>query len=198
MIIRNNLATSPVVNFSLYFIACLLLTAATIAFTIFNVSSIAGWYSQSRRLNSRIAEQRQRIGQLESRSAEAQGNIDRIKTKKFVHETQFFNDAIQQRVFSWTRLFDQFEKAFPENVRMISIYPTIKGNRVNINMEVAGKSLRDNFELVQILQNSPIFNDVVFKGEKRDDSGIIYSQISLEYLPDKASNAQSQTIGGGQ
>ena len=69
---------------------------------------------------------------------------------------------------------------------------------MNINMEVAGKTLRDNFQLVQILQNSPIFNDVVFKGERRDESGIIYSQISLEYLPDKTGTAEIQSTGETQ
>jgi Tfp pilus assembly protein PilN len=198
MIIRNNLATNPVVNFSLYFIACLLLTATAIAFTIFNVGNIVNWYSQSGRLNSRIVDQQKRIAELQSQAREVQGRIDQIKTKKFTHETQFFNDAIQRRIFSWTRLFDQLEKAFPENVRMISIYPTIKENRVNINMEIAGKSLRDNFQLVQILQNSPIFSDVIFKGERRDETGIIYSQISLEYLPDKTSASEIQTTGETQ
>ena len=198
MIIRNNLATNPVVNFSIYFVACLFLAATAIAFTIFNVGSIANWYSQSEKLNSRIIEQQKRIADLQSRAREVQGRIDSIKTSKFSHETEFFNDAIQRRIFSWTRLFDQLEKAFPENVRMISIYPTIKGNRVNINMEVAGKTLRDNFQLVQILQNSPIFNDVVFKGERRDESGIIYSQISLEYLPDKTGTAEIQSTGETQ
>jgi len=197
MIIRNNLATNPVINFSIYFIACLSLAATAIAFTIFNVGSIAGWYSQSGKLNSRIAEQQKRIAAFQSQSREVQGRIDRIKTKQFTHETDFFNQAIQRRVFSWTRLFDQLEKAFPENVRMISIYPTITENRVNINMEVAGKTLRDNFQLVQVLQSSPIFDDVIFKGERRDETGIIYSQISLEYLPDKTA-PEIQTPGETQ
>jgi Tfp pilus assembly protein PilN len=197
MIIRNNLATSPVINFSLYFLACLLLSAVAIVFTIFNVSSMANWYSDSARLNARIAEQQQKISKVQARGSELQSRIDRIKTTQFVHQTQFFNDAIQRRVFSWTRLFDQFEKAFPENVRMISITPMIKGNRVSINMEVAGKTLKDNFQLVQILQNSPIFSDVVFKGERKDETGVIYSQITLQYLPER-SVAETQQTGGTQ
>ncbi len=42
-----------------------------------------------------------------------EGRISAIKTSGFVSETEFVNDAVTKRVFSWTTLFDQMENALP-------------------------------------------------------------------------------------
>ena len=193
MIIRNNLASSPIHNDSLYLIGCLVLAAVTVLFTVFNINNIADWFSESGRLQARISEQQKRLSDLQTQGAQLQQRIDRIKTPQFVKQTEFFNTAIKKRTFSWTRLFDQLEQALPDNVRMITIYPSIVGDDISISMEVAGKSLNDMVEWVRILENSAIYSDVVFRSERRDQDGLLHSQISLRYWPDPAKRALRKT-----
>jgi Tfp pilus assembly protein PilN len=189
MIIRNNLASSPLHNYSLYLIGCLILAAVTVAFTIFNINNLADWFSESGRLQARISEQKKRLSDLQTQGKQLQQRIDRIKTPQFVKQTDFFNTAIKKRTFSWTRLFDQLEQALPDNVRMISIFPSISGDDISISMEVAGRSLNDMVEWVRVLENSSIYSDVVFRSERHDEDGLLHSQISLRYWPDPARRA---------
>jgi len=196
MIIRNNLASSPAANYSLYLIGCLVLAALTIAFTVFNANNVSDWFSQSGHLRARIGEQQSKLSQLQGQGLQIQQRIDRIKTPQFVKQTEFFNNAIKRRVFSWTKLFDQIEQALPDNVRMISIFPSIKGDDILISMEVAGKSLNDIVQWVRILENSAIYSDVVFRSERRTEDGLLHSQISLRYWPDPSKRRPVRDTGG--
>lgn len=185
MIIRNNLSSNPVRNYSIYFIGCLLLLISAVTFTLWNVVTLSHSYVESRSLQASMSGQQTKILELQRQATDLEGKISRIKTPQFVTQTQFVNDAIKRRVFSWTTLFDQFERVLPDNVKMVSVFPKFGDQVITITMEVAGKSLNDIVNLIQALWNSPAFSDVVLKGERQDADGLLHATISLQYLPDK-------------
>lgn len=185
MIIRNNLATNPVKNYSLYFLGCLVLLAGALLFTIFNARSLVSWQSESRRLQANIAEQEKKRTDLQDEASKLRLRITQIKTPQFINETEFMNNAIKRRTFSWTTLFDEFERIFPDNVKMVSVYPQINDEQINITMEVAGKSLNDIVQLISVLQSAPAFSEVVLKSERQQVDGLLHAAISLTYRPEK-------------
>jgi hypothetical protein len=196
MIIRNNLATNPVKNYSLYFLGCLVLMVAALLFTFFNARSLMSWQSEHSRLQANIAEQQKKRADLQNEASKLRLRITQIKTPQFISETEFMNNAIKRRTFSWTTLFDEFERIFPNNVKMVSVYPQIDDEQINIAMEVAGKSLNDIVELISVLQNAPAFPEVVLKTERQDNDGSLHAAITLTYRPEKLTNnpqAQTQT-----
>lgn len=187
MIIKNNLASTPVKNYSLFFLGCLILTIFTIGFAVFNISSLSRSFAESKRLQERITEQQRKKLGLQQGASKIRAEIAQIKTPKFVAETEFINGAIKRRIFSWTQLFNEFETALPNNVKMVSVFPSInvKEEEVRINMEVAGRGLNDILDLIKVLENSPVFSDVFFKSERQDADGLLYATISLQYLPEQ-------------
>jgi hypothetical protein len=187
MIIRNNLATNPVKNYSLYFLGCLVLLVAALIFTLFNAKSLLSWQSESNRLQVNISEQQKKRADLQNEATKLRLRITQIKTPRFISETEFMNNAIKRRTFSWTTLFDEFERIFPDNVKMVSVIPQIRDEQINITMEVAGKSLNDIVELISVLQSAPAFTEVVLKSERQQKDGLLYASISLTYLPEKLS-----------
>jgi hypothetical protein len=194
MIIRNNLATNPVKNYSLYFLGCLVLLGAALLFTLFNARSLLSWQSESNRLQVNISEQQKKRADLQNEASKLRLRITQIKTPQFINETEFMNNAIKRRTFSWTTLFDEFERIFPENVKMVSVYPQINDEQINITMEVAGKSLNDIVQLISVLQSAPAFSEVVLKSERQENDGLLHGAISLTYLPEKLiSQPQPQT-----
>lgn len=196
MIIRNNLATNPVKNYSLYFLGCLVLLGAALLFTLFNARSLLSWQSESNRLQVTISEQQKKRADLQNEASKLRLRITQIKTPQFINETEFMNNAIKRRTFSWTTLFDEFERIFPENVKMVSVYPQINDEQINITMEVAGKSLNDIVQLISVLQSAPAFSAVVLKSERQENDGLLHGAISLTYLPEKLStqpHPQTQT-----
>jgi len=184
MIIKNNLSSVPTRNYTVYFIGCVALLAGVIAFTAWNISSLAGSSNDIRQLQTKIAQQQSQKDRLQSQADQVSARISKIKTLAFGEEVAFMNNAIKRRVFSWSRLFDLFERLLPQNVRMVSVSPNIKGDEISISMEVAGKSLNDIVELIRVLENSIVFDDVTLRDEKEHDDGLRAS-ISVRYLPGK-------------
>jgi hypothetical protein len=194
MIIRNNLATNPVKNYSLYFLGCLVLLAGALMFSLFNAKSLLSWQSESNRLQANISEQQKKRSDLQNEASRLKLRITQIKTPQFISETEFMNNAIKRRTFSWTTLFDEFERIFPDNVKMVSVYPQISDEQINVLMEVAGKSLNDIVELISVLQKAPAFSEVVLKTERQQTDGLLHAAISLTYRPENlSSQPQTQT-----
>jgi hypothetical protein len=194
MIIRNNLATNPVKNYSLYFLGCLVLLVAALLFTFFNARSLMSWQSESSRLQVNISEQQKKRADLQNEASKLRLRITQIKTPQFISETEFMNNAIKRRTFSWTTLFDEFERIFPDNVKMVSVYPQINDEQIYISMEVAGKSLNDIVGLISVLQSAPAFSEVVLKSERQQNDGNLHAAISLTYRPEKlVTQPQTQT-----
>jgi hypothetical protein len=105
----------------------------TVGFTTYNILEVTGNYSETRDLRSAIGSQKAGIAELQNKSADLTNRIARIRTDKFVSETEFLNNAIERRTFSWTGLFDHFEEILPANVKMVSIRPTINEGRIHIS-----------------------------------------------------------------
>jgi Tfp pilus assembly protein PilN len=195
MIIRSNLASVPIKNYSLFLLSCVLLGIAVVAFTAWNLMSLSGSYSKTSELNNTIANQQIRLRELESKANELQTQIGNIKTPEFVSETEFMNNAIKRRTFSWTALFDHFEEVLPPTVKMISVFPSVTEENIAINLEMAGQSLTDMLELVRLLERDPAFANVVLKGERTGNDEQINFSVSLTYIPlKKEDNEKGESL----
>lgn len=195
MIIRSNLASVPIKNYSLFLLGCVLLGIAVVAFTVWNLVSLSGSYSKTSELNNTIANQQIRLREMESKANEVQTKIGNIKTPEFVSETEFMNNAIKRRTFSWTALFDHFEEVLPPTVKMISVFPSVTEEDIAINLEMAGQSLTDMLELVRLLERDPAFANVVLKGESTGNDQQINFSVSLTYIPlKKEDNEKGESL----
>ena len=195
MIIRSNLASAPIKNYSLFLLGCILLAVVVVLFTVWNVASLGSSYSRTTELKNSISTQQRQITDLENKAKILNSGIQRIKTPGFVAETEFMNNAIKRRTFSWTALFDHFEQVLPPTVKMISI-----------SLQMSGQTLADMLELVRLLERDPIFAQVVLRGERTGEVNdeILFS-ISLKYIPTEApassaastSPAEAKQMAGG-
>jgi|GEM_PF-2295094 len=184
MIIRSNLASSPIKNYSIFLLECTLLGIAAVLFTFFNLGSLRSSYDKNQELKKTIAIQQTQLHDLESKKKNLDNQIAKIKTPQFISETEFMNNAIKRRMFSWTALFDHFEQILPPTVKMISVLPAVTEKNIAINMEMAGRSLADMLELVRTLERDSEFSEVTLKAERSGEDGeMIYFSISLNYTP---------------
>jgi hypothetical protein len=197
MIIRSNLASSPIKNYSLFLLGCVLLGVGVAAFTFFNLTNISDSYSRTGELKTTITTQQTQLDSMEQKAKELQEKINRIKTSKFISETEFMNNAIKRRTFSWTSLFDHFEEVLPPTVKMISVTPAVEENNIAIRLEMAGKNLSDMLELVRTLERDEQFSDVTLKAERAGDEDLIYFSVSLNYKPPAPTAASITTPSVG-
>lgn len=94
MIIRNNLSSSPVRNYSLYFIGCVVLLVTAVVFTAWNVADLSRSFVESRSLQTSMGQQQIKILELQRQASDLEGKIAKIKTPQFMMQTEFVNDAI--------------------------------------------------------------------------------------------------------
>ena len=196
MIIRSNLASAPIRNYSLFVLGSLFLGLVVVLFTLWNLASLTTSYSQASELKGTIRSQQNQLRDLEARQKDLQAKITRIKTPEFVAETEFINNAIKRRTFSWTALFDHFEEVLPPTVKMVSISPSVTEEGIAVNLEMAGQSLADMLELVRLLERDPAFSQVVLKGENAASEAQIFFSISLNYVPLQTNPQQNNPITG--
>ena len=183
MIIRNNLASAPLRNYTLYFIGCIVLAGIAVSFAVWNGMALVQWKSENDSLKTKIEQQRFQAAELQRQTNDTQRKINAIKTPDFVNETEFFNNAIKRRVFSWTELLDEFEQLLPRDVRMISVFPSIQGEIISIRLDVSARSLNDIVELITVFQKSPNFSNVTFRSERDQEDGMVGASVSMDYFP---------------
>ena len=192
MIIRSNLASFPIKNYSLFLLGCIALAIIIVAFTVWNVISLTGAYSTTAELKETIGRQQRQLQDFEAKAGDLQARISRIKTPQFVAETEFMNNAIKRRTFSWTALFDHFEQILPPTVKMTSIVPSVDDEeKIAISLEMSGQSLGDMLELVRLMERYPQFGQVVLKGERVAEDEQVQFSISLNYLPPQEAGPQA-------
>lgn len=70
----------------------------------------------------------------------------------------FLNQLLQRKGISWTRLFSDLEGVFPPTVRLVAVQPYLTADSaVQLDMVVGSTSPEPVIQLIQKLENSPVF-----------------------------------------
>src|SRR5258708_29187700 len=76
------------------------------------VSTIPGWYN-ARRDHQQISELRAQIAQRDQKRQEAEEFLSRAENRTTRDQSQFINQLIERKSFSWTRVLEDLEKVMP-------------------------------------------------------------------------------------
>ena len=159
------------------------------------------------------------MGQLdeESRLLEsARARLAGLETEELNRKVEFVNLRIQQRTFSWSRLFDVFAATLPNDVRLSTLTPRFEDARGRsssrsisrsrttgppsdaVQLEIRGqaKSSEALLEFLDQLFAHAAFDDPDLHQEQtRRDQEIIEFSISTNYRPDVVGSAGSEGSG---
>jgi hypothetical protein len=108
---------------------------------------------------------RQQIHRLEKQIAEcnrehdnAQALLNRPENRSIRDRSQFLNELITRKAFSWTRAFEDLEQVMPRHLHLVSIQPQmLEDNQLAIKMIVGGDSRNEALQLVRRLEDSQHF-----------------------------------------
>jgi len=133
------------------------LVVASILTLMLMVSTITGWYN-ARRDHQQIAELRTQIAQRDQKRREAEEFLSRAENRTTRDQSQFINQLIERKSFSWTRVLEDLEKVMPTRVHLVSIHPELDDdNQLAIKMVVAGDSPERAIELARRMEDSRRF-----------------------------------------
>lgn len=105
-----------------------------------------------------IAGLERELGKLAKEQSAVDASLRRPENAQVLERSLFLNSLLYRKGISWTRLFEDLEKVFPYNVRLIAIRPAIgPRNQVMLEMTVGAEQTEPLLKLLMALEQSKLF-----------------------------------------
>ena len=154
--------------------------------------TITGWVN-ARRDREAMAEKRALIADRDRIRADAEAFLNRPENRNTRDQSQFLNELIERKAFSWTRVLENLEKVMPPRVHLVSINPELDDqNQLALKMTVAGNSRDRAIELAQRMEESRRFaqTNIISERPLQSTSGdTVQFEIAAIYIPETMSAA---------
>ena len=142
-----------------------LLTIVLVAMTV------TGWIN-ARHDHAAIAKVQRLIAERDTTRLEAEAFLNRPENRTTRDESQFLNELIERKSFSWTQVLESMEKVMPPHVHLVNITPASDDeNQISLKMTVAGESRERVLELVRHMEESQRFAHINVPNETFSPSG---------------------------
>jgi type IV pilus assembly protein PilN len=141
-----------------------LLTLVLLALTV------TGWLN-ARRDHVAMAEKRALIKDRDDKRASAEEFLNRPENRSTRDTSQFLNELIERKAFSWTRVLENLEKVMPAHVHLVAISPGLdEDNQLLLKMTVAGDSRERALDLPRRMEESRRFAQTSVTSERATQS----------------------------
>ena len=185
--IRTNLATRPFYNEHFVNLLLLLLGVLVVAATLFNVTRALSDSGSNTELATQAAQNVARTAELRRNATALRATIDTKQIEAVAADARDANTLIDRRTFSWTALFNQFEKTLPDDVRITSVRPKVdRDHRISITVSVVAKTVNDVDEFMSRLDATSAFKNLYSTEERPNEEGQIDSMLTMDYVPEAA------------
>jgi type IV pilus assembly protein PilN len=185
-----NLASQPYEDAREFWLRWGTALAAAIVMTLALVTlTITGWFA-ARRDHAKIAQLKVEIAQRDRTRAQAEAYLNQPENRSTRDQSQFLNELIERKSFSWTRVLEDLEKVMPARVHLLSIHPELgDDNQLTLKMVVGGDSRERAIELARRMEDSRRFTqthiDTENGGETSSPGGdTVKLNIDAIYVPE--------------
>jgi Tfp pilus assembly protein PilN len=190
-VIRNNLSTRPVYNTAAVRLWVGLAALVVIAATVFNVTQVLRYSNSNTELVTRASSDEARAAELRRNAQRLRSSVDVAQVDTVSADARQANDLIDRRTFSWTELFNRFERTLPDDVRITAVRPTVdKDRRIVLTVDVLARGVDDVNQFMENLDATNAFSDLRSRAEQTTEDGQIESALEMVYRPGQASDQQ--------
>jgi hypothetical protein len=188
--LRTNLASRPFYNVRAVQATLALVGAVVVAVTLFNVIQYARLSALERSLGADAARAETEAARLRGEAARLRAQINPKELELVATAAREANTVIDQRAFSWTELFSQFEQTLPEDVRITAVQPRLeRDGRLIVAMQIEARRIEDADAFIEALEGQGTFRNVLPSEEQTAQSGLIEAVLEGEYI------ARSREVG---
>jgi Tfp pilus assembly protein PilN len=183
-VIRTNLSTRPFYNERSVQVLLLAVFVLVIAATSFNVSRVLRYSRSDTRLATQAASDEARAADLRRQAARLRASVDPKQVDFASADARQANELIDRRTLSWTELFNRFETALPDEVRITSVRPqSDRAHGIVLIISVVARGVDDVSMFMANLEATGVFAKLRPADEHVDDRGDLVSVIETSYLP---------------
>lgn len=181
--LRTNLSTRPFYNVRAVHVALGAAGAIVLAITLFNVAQIVRLGMSQQSLGARAAEAEGDAARLRAEAARIRAQINPQELEVVANAAREANQIIDQRAFSWTELFGQFEATLPPDVRITAVRPRLDRGSFILAIGVEARRAEDLDAFVEALETDGAFHDVLAIQEQTGTGGLIEAVVEGTYVP---------------
>ncbi|HTW58591.1 MAG TPA: PilN domain-containing protein [Terriglobales bacterium] len=128
--------------------------------------TITGWFN-ARRDYIAMEQKRALIAERDQKRADAERILNLPQNRSTRDTSQFLNELIERKAFSWTQVLENLEKVMPPRVHLVSISPDLdEDNQLLLKMTIAGNSRDRALELARHMEESRRFAQTNITGER--------------------------------
>jgi type IV pilus assembly protein PilN len=152
--------------------------------------AVHGWVKAGRDRAS-IRHLEQQIADRDRERAQAQTFLELPINHSTRDQSQFLNDLIQRKAFSWTRVFEDLERVMPPSLHVVALKPELNDrNQLELEMKVAADSRAGAVDLVHRMEGSKHFQAAQLVSEQSQENGAsIGATIVAVYVPDTSNRS---------
>lgn len=182
--IRNNLSTRPFYNAAAVQLWLAVAAAVVVLATLFNVVQVLRYSNSNTELVTRASNDEATARELRSRAQKLRSSVDVAQVDAVSEDARQANDLIDRRTFSWTELFNRFERTLPDDVRITSVQPSIDNDRrIVLNVNVLARGVDDVNQFMENLDGTGSFLELRSRQEQTTEDGQIESALEMVYRP---------------
>jgi Tfp pilus assembly protein PilN len=184
-VIKTNLSTRPFYNEGAVRVWLAAMAVVVGAATIFNVSRILHYSHSDTEAALAASHDESAAADLRAAAVKERASVDTKQISAASVEAREANNLIDRRTFSWTELFNVFEKTLPAEVRVTSVRPHLdeKDRRIELTVTLVSRNIDDVNEFMEDLQATGAFEQLVPKDAKVGDNGQFDTTITMKYVP---------------
>ena len=185
--LRTNLSTRPFYNDRAVRIGIAAGVLLVAALTTFNVMQAVSLNARQTELNARAEAAEQQSAELRRNAQQLRQSMNSGEVAATQAAAQQANLLIGQRVFSWTELFNVFERTLPAEVRIAAVEPQVdRTGRMLVAITVLSRRPEDLSEFMDRLEDSGRFKDVLNRQDQPQEDGLTRSVLQGYYAGEGA------------
>lgn len=181
MTIRTNLATRPFYNERAMQVAVGAAVAAVVVFSLFNLVQFGRLSASERTLGAHAVEAEREATRLRAEAARLRTRLDPKELTSVAEAAREANGIIDQRAFSWTRLFGQLEATLPPEVRVKAVQPRLEKGAFAVAVVAQGRKAEDLAAFMEALEATGVFKEVKLVEQSMKDT-LLEAVIDSIYL----------------
>lgn len=187
--IRTNLSTRPFYNTAAVRTWLLLAGVVVLGATAFNVTQVLRYSNSNTELVTRAANDEARAADLRRTAQRLRSSVDATQVTAVSADARQANELIDRRTFSWTELFNRFERTMPDDVRITGVRPEVdRQHRTVLTVNVLARSVDDINRFMENLDQTGAFAELRSSQEQTNEQGQIESALLMIYRPSGSSS----------
>ncbi len=180
--LTGNLATRPFYNERLVRGLLIVALAGAVAWAAVNAATIVSLSQQSAMLSDRVRDEGLQAAAARAEAERVRRGLDAAQLKQVAQSATEANWLIQQRTFSWTELFNQFEATLPPDVRLVQVQPQVDTDgRLMVALTVISRRIEDLDTFIGRLEATGAFSGVLSRSDEVLEDGTIESHLQGYY-----------------